>query len=87
MKKTIVLKMICMALLTAICTLPPVHADEMMPGKGVEVKPGRATWTTGFFLEALYSRALAESHGDRALPALLWPFQQQLRFGSLTGGQ
>lgn len=31
-----------------------------LPGKGVKVQPARATWTTGFFLEALYSRALNE---------------------------
>ncbi|MBW1989015.1 MAG: glycine betaine/L-proline ABC transporter substrate-binding protein ProX, partial [Deltaproteobacteria bacterium] len=29
-----------------------------LPGKGVTVQPARATWTTGYFLEALYSRAL-----------------------------
>lgn len=29
-----------------------------LPGEGTTVKPGRATWSTGFFLEALYSRAL-----------------------------
>lgn len=33
---------------------------EDMPGKGVKVQPARATWTTGFFLEALYSRALED---------------------------
>lgn len=31
-----------------------------LPGEGVEVQPARATWTTGFFLEALYSRALED---------------------------
>ncbi|MFO7750853.1 MAG: glycine betaine/L-proline ABC transporter substrate-binding protein ProX [Desulfobacteraceae bacterium] len=31
-----------------------------LPGKGTTVQPARATWTTGFFLEALYSRALSE---------------------------
>ncbi|MCF8105653.1 MAG: glycine betaine/L-proline ABC transporter substrate-binding protein ProX [Desulfohalobiaceae bacterium] len=31
-----------------------------MPGKGTTVQPARATWTTGFFLEALYSRALSD---------------------------
>ena len=31
-----------------------------MPGKGITVRPARATWTTGFFLEALYSRALED---------------------------
>ncbi|HMA66699.1 MAG TPA: glycine betaine/L-proline ABC transporter substrate-binding protein ProX [Desulfosalsimonadaceae bacterium] len=31
-----------------------------LPGKGKTVEPGCATWTTGFFLEALYSRACEE---------------------------
>ncbi|MFW6055594.1 MAG: glycine betaine ABC transporter substrate-binding protein, partial [Thermodesulfobacteriota bacterium] len=30
------------------------------PGEGVKVQPGRATWTTGFFLEALYGQALED---------------------------
>lgn len=35
-------------------------ASEEKPGEGVTVQPARATWTTGFFLEAIYSRALEE---------------------------
>ena len=35
-------------------------ADSHMPGKGATVQPARATWTTGFFLEAIYSRGLEE---------------------------
>jgi glycine betaine/proline transport system substrate-binding protein len=35
-------------------------AAEKMPGKGVTVQPARATWDTGFFLEAIYSRALED---------------------------
>jgi len=35
-------------------------AAKDLPGKGITVQPARATWTTGFFLEALYSRALSE---------------------------
>ncbi len=31
-----------------------------LPGEGKTVKPASATWTTGFFLEALYSRALED---------------------------
>ena len=30
------------------------------PGKGVELKPARATWNTGFFQEALVRRGLEE---------------------------
>ncbi|MBS3758832.1 MAG: glycine betaine/L-proline ABC transporter substrate-binding protein ProX [Desulfobacterales bacterium] len=32
-------------------------AEAELPGKGKTITPGCATWTTGFFLEALYSRA------------------------------
>jgi glycine betaine/proline transport system substrate-binding protein len=31
-----------------------------LPGEGKTVSPARATWTTGFFLEALYSRGLEQ---------------------------
>lgn len=33
---------------------------EDLPGKGQTIEPAAATWTTGFFLEALYSRACEE---------------------------
>ena len=36
----------------------PVIANHHMPGKGVTVKPARATWNTGFFQEALVRRGL-----------------------------
>jgi glycine betaine/proline transport system substrate-binding protein len=39
---------------------PPVMADQGMPGKGVTVRPARATWNTGFFQEALVRRGLEE---------------------------
>jgi glycine betaine/proline transport system substrate-binding protein len=35
-----------------------VNQFKEFPGQGVMVKPARATWTTGFILEALYSRGL-----------------------------
>ncbi len=35
-------------------------ADSHLPGKGVTVKPARATWNTGFFQEALVRRGLEE---------------------------
>jgi len=43
-------------------TAAPTEADAMasMPGEGVTVQPARATWNTGYFQEALYSRALEE---------------------------
>ena len=38
----------------------PAFAAHHMPGKGVEVKPGRATWNTGYFQEALVRTGLKE---------------------------
>lgn len=35
-------------------------APAALPGEGVTVTSARATWTTGFFLEALYARALED---------------------------
>ncbi len=37
-----------------------VQAENATPGKGVTVKPARATWNTGFFQEALVRRGLEE---------------------------
>ena len=34
--------------------------DGTLPGAGVTVQPARANWVTGYFLEALYSKALEE---------------------------
>ncbi len=45
----------------ALAVIPsPTIAKEMAPGKGVTVKPARATWNTGFFQEALVRRGLEE---------------------------
>ncbi|WP_028583723.1 glycine betaine/L-proline ABC transporter substrate-binding protein ProX [Desulfogranum mediterraneum] len=38
----------------------PVQAEESQPGKGVTLRPARATWNTGFFQEALVRRGLEE---------------------------
>ncbi len=38
----------------------PAFADGHLPGKGVEVKPARATWNTGYFQEALVRAGLTE---------------------------
>ena len=35
-------------------------ALDMQPGKGVTVRPARATWNTGFFQEALIAKGLTE---------------------------
>jgi len=47
---------VAMALMIAM----PVSAYETLPGKGKTVTPGRATWTTGFFQEALIRKAFEE---------------------------
>lgn len=49
---------ILVVFLLSLLAVSALAAD--MPGKGKTVRPGRATWTTGFFQEALYSRALEE---------------------------
>lgn len=38
----------------------PALAANNLPGKGVTVKPARATWNTGFFQEALVRKGLEE---------------------------
>jgi len=45
-----------------ICFLAVSSANalNLKPGKGVTVKPARATWNTGFFQEALVRRGLEE---------------------------
>ncbi len=50
--------LIAVFLFTGLTATAAFSADTQMPGKDKVVKPARATWTTGFFLEALYSRAL-----------------------------
>lgn len=46
-------------LMLLLCALAvPAMAMNMEPGKGVTVKPARATWNTGFFQEALVRRGL-----------------------------
>jgi glycine betaine/proline transport system substrate-binding protein len=45
---------------SAVLITGAATAGDNLPGKGVTVQPARATWTTGFFLEAIYSRALEE---------------------------
>ncbi len=43
-----------------LMALPGSSLAEDLPGKGKTIQPAAATWTTGFFLEALYSRACEE---------------------------
>ncbi len=50
---------ILITIAVAIALAAPVAlAKHHMPGKGVTLKPGRATWNTGFFQEALVRRGL-----------------------------
>lgn len=53
-------KMVCCTLVSAVLGISlSCHAADM-PGKGVKVQPARATWTTGFFNEALVREGLEE---------------------------
>jgi len=64
MRKTTMWKKItwilAVPLAVGLLTTTAAVADSHMPGKGKTVKPARATWDTGFFLEAVYSRALED---------------------------
>jgi glycine betaine/proline transport system substrate-binding protein len=48
------------ALVLGLVITGTAMAKGHMPGKGKTVQPARATWTSGFFLEAIYSRALED---------------------------
>lgn len=50
--------MLVLPLVLMLILVGSAFAEDSMPGKGVTVQPARATWTTGFFLEAIYSKAL-----------------------------
>ncbi len=39
---------------------PALSADSMKPGKGITLKPARATWDTGYFQEALVRKGMEE---------------------------
>ncbi|WP_272699523.1 glycine betaine/L-proline ABC transporter substrate-binding protein ProX [Desulfovibrio sp. Fe33] len=47
-----------LAALFAVLIATSAMAMDMKPGKGVTVRPARATWNTGFFQEALARRGL-----------------------------
>lgn len=53
------MKRIMLVLLFLSFTLP-AFAVQQLPGKGVKVKPARATWNTGYFQEALVRTGLQE---------------------------
>lgn len=53
----------------ALAMMPgPAFAKQMKPGKGIKVQPARATWSTGFFNEALVRRGLTELGYDVQQP-------------------
>ncbi len=64
MKRKAMLKMWILALVIPLAAglllTTSAAAYSKMPGQGKTVQPARATWTTGFFLEAVYSRALED---------------------------
>lgn len=53
------MKRILLVLLMLALAMPAI-ADQAKPGKGIKVKPARATWNTGYFQEALVSAGLKE---------------------------
>jgi len=78
MKRLILLAMM-------LCLAAPAFADGHKPGKGVEVKPGRATWNTGYFQEALVRTGLKELGYEVEDPKELTNplFYQSLALGDL----
>lgn len=54
------LTQLLMVLACAAALAAPAFAANDQPGKGVTVRPGRATWNTGFFQEALVRQGLEE---------------------------
>ena len=59
---------IILTLMASLAAVAPVSADDAKPGKGVVVKPARATWNTGFFQEALVRKGLKELGYDVKAP-------------------
>jgi glycine betaine/proline transport system substrate-binding protein len=47
-------------LFIALFLSAPTFAYNKLPGKGITVKPARATWNTGFFQEAIVRKGLEE---------------------------
>lgn len=63
----------------------PVNAGSDNPGKGIKVQPARATWTTGYFQEALVREGLKElGYNVKKPKELANPiFYQSLALGDL----
>ncbi|PLY12548.1 MAG: proline/glycine betaine ABC transporter substrate-binding protein ProX [Desulfuromonas sp.] len=77
------MKRILLILVMLTLAIPAVAVDK--PGKGVEVKPGRATWNTGYFQEALVRAGLTELGYEVENPKELTNplFYQSLALGDL----
>jgi glycine betaine/proline transport system substrate-binding protein len=78
------MKRILLVLLMLALAIPAL-ADSHKPGKGVKVKPARATWNTGYFQEALVSAGLKELGYNVMKPKELQNplFYQSLALGDL----
>jgi glycine betaine/proline transport system substrate-binding protein len=57
---SIVKKVLLVLLCSTMVTISMAWASADKPGEGVTVKPGRATWNTGFFQEAIIRQGLEE---------------------------
>jgi glycine betaine/proline transport system substrate-binding protein len=55
-KKKMILLLISIGFILIFSTIG--FTDPKLPGKGITVQPARATWTTGFFQEALVRKGL-----------------------------
>jgi glycine betaine/proline transport system substrate-binding protein len=58
-KKESLMKRLLMVILLLVMAMP-AYASYEKPGQGVKVHPGRATWNTGYFQEALVREGLKE---------------------------
>lgn len=68
-----------------LVAFPALSPAKDLPGKGITVHPAEATWTTGFFLAALYSRALEDLGYTVEKPKQLGApiFYRSLAFGDV----
>ncbi len=78
------MKRILLVLLMLALSMPAL-ADQQKPGEGVKARPGRATWNTGYFQEALVSAGLKELGYNVMKPKELQNplFYQSLALGDL----
>jgi glycine betaine/proline transport system substrate-binding protein len=78
------MKRILLVLLMLALSMPAL-ADQQKPGDGVKARPGRATWNTGYFQEALVSAGLKELGYNVMKPKELQNplFYQSLALGDL----